>query len=303
MTELHNLPFDLRQLYYFSIAAEELNISHAAERLFIAQPPLTRQIHKLEAALGYKLFYRQAKGLRLTEAGEAALAVVRPLLEQFSQASARLTRRSETPLRIGLTTAFEQGIFEPLRHVVKTTLRRPALYERQSSPQLAAGVAQGRVDLAVVALPLQFEHDLTLTELGYEEPYILALPEIWKFGEKKGLALQDLNGKPLFWFHRAANPAFHDFSAAIFKHAGFRPVYIEEPHEHDVLLARIASGEAAGLFSRSFSAIRREGVIFRTFAESRLLTLKLGLLYPFKHAAMGGIMAAASVSALKRQNG
>ncbi len=61
---------EFRHLKYFLVLAEELNFSRAAEKLFISQPPLSRQIQQLERKLGVKLFIRRSKGIELTEAGK-----------------------------------------------------------------------------------------------------------------------------------------------------------------------------------------------------------------------------------------
>ena len=74
------------------------------------------------------------------------------------------------------------------------------------------------------------------------------------------------------------NPAFFDFTKGRFALARFEPHFIEEPAEHDVLLARIASGEGMGLFAASFAAIRRDGVVFLALAEKSDLYLKVGII-------------------------
>ena len=60
---------DVRHFYYFSVVAEENSLRRAAERLFMAQPPLSRQIKQLEERLGVTLFVRHSKGLTLTDEG------------------------------------------------------------------------------------------------------------------------------------------------------------------------------------------------------------------------------------------
>jgi len=80
-------PITLRQLRYFCVLAEELNFRRAAERLFISQPPLSRQIRQLEDALGAPLLIRHMPGstqpVILTEAGQRFLPQVQQLLEQM----------------------------------------------------------------------------------------------------------------------------------------------------------------------------------------------------------------------------
>lgn len=77
-SRLHSL--DIRLLRAFAVVAEENNISRAAQRLFISQPPLTRHIRHLEAQLGVTLFQRHSKGLILTDAGREVLEMIQPLL-------------------------------------------------------------------------------------------------------------------------------------------------------------------------------------------------------------------------------
>ncbi|EPQ2868352.1 LysR family transcriptional regulator [Klebsiella variicola] len=277
-SRLHSL--DIRLLRAFAVVAEENNISRAAQRLFISQPPLTRHIRHLEAQLGVTLFQRHSKGLILTDAGREALEMIRPLLvlqERTLAALSQLSAHSPQPLRLGLTTAFEQGIFAAVESALSDHTR--ALHiTRHASPALAQQVRKGKLDAALVALPLNTE-GLHLHPLPYQEPLIAALPVSWPEAARPALTLRALNHRPLFWFKRERNPDFFDYTRRIFDRAGYTPAYVEEPAEHDVLLARIARGEGMILLPASFSAIQRQGVVFCPVAEGDSMPLSLGVVY------------------------
>ncbi|HIC1279710.1 TPA: LysR family transcriptional regulator [Klebsiella variicola] len=277
-SRLHSL--DIRLLRAFAVVAEENNISRAAQRLFISQPPLTRHIRHLEAQLGVTLFQRHSKGLILTDAGREMLEMIRPLLvlqERTLAALSQLSAHSPQPLRLGLTTAFEQGIFAAVDSALSDHTR--ALHiTRHASPALAQQVRKGKLDAALVALPLNTE-GLHLHPLPYQEPLIAALPASWPEAATPALTLRALNHRPLFWFKRERNPDFFDYTRRIFDRAGYTPAYVEEPAEHDVLLARIARGEGMILLPASFSAIQRQGVVFCPVAEGDSMPLSLGVVY------------------------
>ena len=282
-SRLHSL--DIRLLRAFAVVAEENNISRAAQRLFISQPPLTRHIRHLEAQLGVTLFQRHSKGLILTDAGREVLEMIRPLLalqERTLAALSQLSAHSPQPLRLGLTTAFEQGIFAAVDSALSDHTR--ALHiTRHASPALAQQVRKGKLDAALVALPLNTE-GLHLHPLPYQEPLIAALPASWPEAARPALTLRALNHRPLFWFKRERNPDFFDYTRRIFDRAGYTPAYVEEPAEHDVLLARIARGEGMILLPASFSAIQRQGVVFCPVAEGDNMPLRLGVVYAPHHA-------------------
>ncbi|EPY4940244.1 LysR family transcriptional regulator [Klebsiella variicola] len=282
-SRLHSL--DIRLLRAFAVVAEENNISRAAQRLFISQPPLTRHIRHLEAQLGVTLFQRHSKGLILTDAGREVLEMIRPLLvlqERTLAALSQLSAHSPQPLRLGLTTAFEQGIFAAVDSALSDHTR--ALHiTRHASPALAQQVRKGKLDAALVALPLNTE-GLHLHPLPYQEPLIAALPASWPEAATPALTLRALNHRPLFWFKRERNPDFFDYTRRIFDRAGYTPAYVEEPAEHDVLLARIARGEGMILLPASFSAIQRQGVVFCPVAEGDNMPLSLGVVYAPHHA-------------------
>lgn len=323
-------PRELHWLWYFAVAAEERSLRRAARRLCLSEPPLSRQLRQLEERLGFRLFARHSRGLSLTAEGEAALAVVRPLLKLQTRTLQRLGRMAK-PLgqrcALGLTTAFEQGLFAPLETALNEAAAGAgrARIRRAASPALARDVLRGRLDAALVALPLclppapawpdapEAGPEPRLIPLAHAEPLVAALPAAWlepraeddRHALRPPLSLPDLNGRPLFWFCREANPAWFDRALAVFRQQGFRPRLVPEPPEHDVLLARVAAGEGLALLPASFTAIWRPGVRFEQLAESSLLSLRLGLLMTRAVADTpeGAALAALIVRRYGRENG
>ena len=294
-------PREFHWLWYFAVVAEERSLRRAAGRLFMSEPPLSRQIRALEDRLGFALFHRHSRGLALTAEGERVLAAIRPLLDHHERVFGELARLSaQAPLGVlGLTTAVEQGVFSGLEAELGRRQGRALRLERASSPRLVRRVLRGRLDAAVVALPLEIPAlpgGFSLTPLGHTEALVAALPESWARGDAPGvgcpLRLRELSGAPLFWFRREENPAWFDHVRAVFRQAGFAPRLLEEAPEHDVLLARIARGEAMGLFPASFAAIRRDGVCYVPLEEGPLLSLRLGLVADRRALRPGGLGAA-----------
>lgn len=243
----------------------------AADRLYMSQPPLSRHIRQLEERLGVILFVRHTKGLTLTTEGLRVLEIIRPLLAQQDEtytALSQLARAGAPSLRMGLTTAFEQGVFASLETALAAQVEMLHVV-RHGSPELVRQVRRGKLDVALVALPLETS-GLSLVPLGRQEPLIAAMPAQWPESKQERLTLSTLNGKPLFWFKRERNPAFFDFTRDVFRRAGYAPACLEEPLEHDILLARIARGEGLSLFPASFAAIQRQGVVFRSIDEAAL---------------------------------
>ena len=273
---------DVRHFYYFSVVAEENSLRRAAERLFMAQPPLSRQIKQLEERLGVALFVRHSKGLTLTDEGAKVLAIVQPLLH-MKEATYKRLREEIQPgaqiTRVGFTTAFEQGIFTDLEKRLTNFYNGEIHIQREASTRLARDTRRGKLDAAFVALPLDAP-GLLVQELPYAEPMLAALPALWPTAwgaSAETPSLKSFNERPLFWFKREANPGFFDYAKTRFAQANFTPCFLEEPAEHDVLLARIAAGEGMGLLPASFAAIRRDGVVFTPLQESDEFQLRLGL--------------------------
>lgn len=147
-----------RKLRSFVAVAEELHFSRAAERLFIAQQALSRQIRDLETEVGAQLFVRTTREVRLTPAGEAYLAGVRAALAALDDAAASASRLHHTlsgTLRVGFIAGAAVELTEPiLRTFGEEFPEVDVKLQEFGSTDTTAGLASGATDVVIVRLPL-----------------------------------------------------------------------------------------------------------------------------------------------------
>ena len=192
---------DLRTLKYFTVVAEELNITHAAERLCMSQPPLSNQMKALEEELGVKLFIRGKRQLQLTYAGRLLLLRATQILDMTDKA-----QHEVMSLEGGMSGTINLGIVEG---------RAPFLIARWisgfkeefpkvkysmwngSSDDVLDRLRQGLVDLAVIAAPYDTEHLEGIT-VG-RGPWVAIMSRTNELAQIPGdeIPLQSLAGKPL----------------------------------------------------------------------------------------------------------
>lgn len=170
------MPLKIESLYYFTVLADAGSFTAAAERLFMTQQALSRQIALLEQALGKPLIHRnQGQGQRLTPAGELLRAEAQPLLARFAALEAHLEQEAsqEIPLRIGALLVLDAGIGEILQTHGE---RRPALRPELSLPNGGPGLIEsqllaGKLDLGLLLQPPQ-SPQLESAPLA-SEPYLI----------------------------------------------------------------------------------------------------------------------------------
>ncbi|MFF0428400.1 LysR family transcriptional regulator [Streptomyces sp. NPDC004520] len=164
---------DTRLLRYFAAVAEEGSLTRAAERLFVSQPALTKQIRRLEDDLGVRLFGRSRSGMALTEAGRELASRVPALLDGWDEA-VQATGRAARVLRLGFLDAGAVGAVPEVIAEFRQAQPEWRVELRQfdwSDP--SAGLARGEVDAAVVRLPFPGQERLTVRELFVEERGVL----------------------------------------------------------------------------------------------------------------------------------
>jgi len=189
---------EVRELRYFVAVAEELNFSRAAERLGMAQPPLSRAIRGLERRLAVQLFERNTRQVRLTAAGQTLLEQAAVALDVVS-AVARRTRRAgaSTPSLVvtakpGVTTGLLKRIVDSYTTLPATP---PVEILVSGYRQQADMVRDGRADLALLSSP--YDRRGLEAEPLTTEPRVAALPSDHELAQRGALRCQDLQGLPI----------------------------------------------------------------------------------------------------------
>lgn len=160
-------------LRYFVAVAEEGSLTGAAERLFVSQPALTKQIRRLEDDLGVRLFVRSRSGMAPTEAGREFASRVPALLDSWDEA-VRATGGAAQVLRLGFLDAGAVGAIPEVIAEFRQAQPKWRVELRQfdwSDPSV--GLARGEVDAAVVRLPFPGQERLVVGELFVEERGVL----------------------------------------------------------------------------------------------------------------------------------
>jgi DNA-binding transcriptional LysR family regulator len=205
---------ELRHLRYFVHVAEEQHYGRAAERLRVAQPALSRQIQDLEEEIGFKLFDRLPRGVKISAAGKSFLVDARRILHEVSEATARAKRvaagQSGT-LRVGFVESVSwHGIvpdsfreFRERQPDVELQLK-PA-----SSQEQTDAVQSGRLDAGFVFTIANIGRELAQLPIASLN-LMLAAPKGHPLAKLKTLRLRDLNDTTFIWFPRRESPAYYD---------------------------------------------------------------------------------------------
>ncbi len=257
---------DTRLLRYFAVVAEEAHLTRAAERLFISQPALTKQIKQLEAQLGVELFTRSRTGMALTEAGHALAERVPGVLEEWDRAL-RDTRgaagRAARVLRVGFVASAANESTQAI--IGSFARRRPGwrVEMRQTDwSDPTAGLADGQVDVALLRLPFPGQDGLRV-EVLITEPRWVALAASHPLAESAEIPFRALWDEPF-----VATPPesgwWRDYWLAVDERGG-RPVTIGVVARNpDEWLTAIASGYGVSLTPEATARFyQRPGVVYR----------------------------------------
>lgn len=275
---------DLRQMRYFLALAEERNFTRAAERLHMAQPPLTRQIRALEEALGADLFVRTTRGVELTEAGEALLAEVPNLLSLAQRAKERTLAASQ-----GLSGRLDVGIFGSgvldviPRILARFHAERPevkiVLHNLTKTEQIEA-LRERRIGVGFNRL-IPPEDDLRV-ETILRESMMVALPAGHPLARRKDvreLRITDLSDQPLILYPRLPIAGLAQQVMQAFNRE--KAVLRVEQEVEDVLtaIALVAGGFGVCVTTASTASLRLPGVVYRPLVSKHLSQIELSCLY------------------------
>jgi DNA-binding transcriptional LysR family regulator len=211
----------VRDLRYFVTVADELHFTRAAERLFVSQPALSKQVRMLERQLGAPLFERDRQGVALTPVGTALLPHARRVLAAWDaawEAAQQAKSQQRATLVVGMSTSPGRGGLLPAIRSRFTAAHPEATVKlhQVSWDDATAGLADGLADVAFVWLPVPDPGRYTWVVVA-EEPRLVALPVTHPLAGRQVIDFTDLLEEPflaLAWRTGDRRPLVLDYARA-----------------------------------------------------------------------------------------
>jgi DNA-binding transcriptional LysR family regulator len=205
---------ELRHLRYFVAVAGEEHYGRAAERLRVAQPALSRQIQDLEEEIGFKLFDRLSRGVKISAAGKSFLADARRILHEVNDATARAKRVAAGQsgiLRVGFVESISwHGVVpDSFRQFRERQTDAELQIKPASSAEQIEAVHAGRIDAGFLFTISNISRELAQLPVASLK-LMLAAPKGHSLAKSKKLRLRDLTGASFVWFPRRESPAYFD---------------------------------------------------------------------------------------------
>jgi DNA-binding transcriptional LysR family regulator len=269
---------ELRHLRHFLAVADELHMGRAAQRLGMAQPPLSQSIARLEKELGVRLFDRANRRLTLTRAGAAILDEARSSVLHADAAFA-LARSAEHgaagEVRIGFVSA---ALYEhlPSRLALLRQMLpgvQPKLLELSTNEQLGA-LAEGAIDIGFAHPPFGTGDRLDVMEFPAEAS-VAVLPDD---GGTGGVSLTEIAAFGLILFPAAQGPTLHARMIDSFTSAGIEVRVVQEATRALTMLSLVSAGLGAALLPKSIRRLTFEGVRYADIMDATLPTLSLAMI-------------------------
>ncbi|QQT33762.1 LysR family transcriptional regulator [Sphingobacterium multivorum] len=229
---------EIRHLIYFKTVAEELHFGRAAERLFMSQPPLSRQIKDLEDELGVILFFRTNKRVELTEAGKYFLEEVVEILQNIEH-SKTITKQ----IHNNISGEFKLGyISSTPKKMLATVLKqiqlkfpylRVSLFETSTQKQKLA-LENGKLDLGIMRAPI-YSSELLTTPL-FEDPMVIVGHSQVKFN-----AINFFN-ESFISFNQKYASEYHRLVINTCNRMGFEPKIVHQSNSMSSILELVSQG-------------------------------------------------------------
>ena len=265
---------ELRHLKYFLAVAEELNFTKAAEKLFISQPPLSRQIMELEEELQARLFIRNNKKVELTEAGKYFENEVREIfqhLERISVKTKKIADNVSGEFRIAyISSIYSSVISDLIKHLKE---RFPyvnfKLFEVSTTRQITA-LEQGKIELGIIRSPIKspkIKSQLWFQD-GFSVVYNKSLIQIRSEEE-----IPNLKDETFVFFNKDYAPHYHEVLLELCAFYGFEPKIIHESNNINSIVQLVKNGLGISIVPSNIAKNNKDPEIgFIELKKVKLLT-------------------------------
>lgn len=244
---------ELRHLLYFKTVAEELHFRKAAAKLFISQPPLSRQIRELEEELGALLFERNNKRVLLTPAGLYFKKQVDDILSRLTESKVvvrQLHEQLSGELKIGyISSTYHEHLMDTLKEMrLVFPYLSVKLYEIPTVKQVKA-LETGKLDIGIMRAPLNSDQLEVITL--FNDPFVLAVPENLEITPGKKQLATALSAQPFIFFNRDYAPVYYQQLLEICNRLGFIPKISHEANNIHSILRLVEHGAGISILPQS----------------------------------------------------
>ncbi|HEU6447902.1 MAG TPA: LysR family transcriptional regulator [Verrucomicrobiae bacterium] len=252
---------ELRHLRYFVAVAEQENVSRAALKLHVSQPGISRQIHDLEGEIGFPLFERTAKSLKLTAAGKVFLAEAKSVLKCTDDAvkKAKAVAAGATgELHIGYSPTPTTRILPPTLRAFQLAMPnvRVKLHDLANQENITR-LREGKLQLAFLVRPPDFKstfRGLRFEALSCDAVCLVVAPN-HPLARRKIVSLAEAAREPFVSYSRKDYPDYHEWFSNVFSGVKFKPRIVEEHDGISSLFPAIEAGAGVALAGESFKCI------------------------------------------------
>lgn len=261
---------ELRHLRYFVAVAEELHFGRAAERLHIAQPPLSQQIKQLEEELGARLLTRTTRKVDLTPAGVSYLENARDVLARVDRANDEARQIADGlagRLRIGFVGSATYKYLPQITRALTTELPRVDLdvTSEMLTPAQVEALVEGTIDIGLLRPPVR-NTDLAV-EIVHSEPLLAVVSDAHPQAHRETVLLGDLADDTFITYPSQRRSVVYDAVFDACRAAGFEPSRTVEVAETSTLVAFVAAGVGVALVPESVRHLGVKGASFRRLGD------------------------------------
>ncbi|WP_394776822.1 LysR family transcriptional regulator [Flavobacterium sp.] len=234
---------ELRHLKYFLAVAEELNFTKAAEKLFISQPPLSRQIIELEEEIQARLFNRNNKKVELTEAGKYFEKEVKALfqnLERITIKTQKIAQNVSGDFRIAyISSIYSSVISELIQHLkAEFPYVNFKLFEVSTTKQISA-LEQGKIDLGIIRSPIKSPK--IKSQLWFQDGFsVVYNKNLIQINSEK--EIPNLKDETFVFFNKDYAPHYHEVLLELCAFYGFEPKVVHESNNINSIVQLVKNG-------------------------------------------------------------